>query len=173
MEAKQKVARVKAWKKIAKSLKTNPTQPNTNNLDNAFESIPEADAVDIGLLGPLLKAYASIGLTNEYSPQSMRRMTSESHRTWQRGCFGMQEEDEGERHFPKLEPLSDHQPLMYDQLHPSHPYFHVGTTPCNSYQATPSANERQRENSPVMFPPNDLNLVNDQFLQDKLNLMVD
>ena len=160
MEAKQKVARVKAWKKIANSLKV-PIEDGTlatNTLSNAFESIPEADAVDVGLLGPLLKAYTTAGLNNGYSPQSMRRTTHGSHRTWQRGCLVIQQEEDQpdndrDQHFPTLEPISDLQPLMYDQLQPQS-YFHAGTTPCNSYHDSPvTSSTHLRPNSPVIHPP--------------------
>ena len=158
MEAKQKVARVKTWKKIAKCFKKEEhdiTLP-TNNLNNALESIPEADAVDIGLLGPLLKAYTINGLQLDCSPQPMRRMTNEAHRTWQRGTIVMEREedydDDDDRHFPKLRPISNLQPLMFDQLQPTHPYFHnIGTTPENSHRTTPAFDNYGGRNSPPMI----------------------
>ena len=175
LEAKQKVARVKSWREIAKTFKKedkNTILP-TNNLTNALESIPEADAVDVGLLGPLLKAYTSNGLKQDYSPQNMRGATNEAHRTWQRGIIGMARDqydyddhydyaDGPHYHFPKIKPSSDLQPLMFDQLQPAHPYFrNIGTTPDNSYQTTPTSYDYGAgRNSPaVILPPNSMHLL--------------
>lgn len=150
METKQKVAKVKAWKKVAKSLEESDPLYSTNvpknDLSTAFDSIPEADAVDVGILGPLLQAYANIGMNN--IPLQMRGITHQSHRTWQRGCIEIMKHtrnggsgmitsvrgDQFDHHLPRLKPVSDLQPLMYDQLPPP-PYFHhIGTTPDNTYQ---------------------------------------
>ena len=61
MEAKQKVAKVRAWKNATKNIDedqgTNQLVPNS--LDKTLNSIPEAETADLGLLGPLLKAYNS------------------------------------------------------------------------------------------------------------------
>lgn len=169
METKQKVAKVKAWKKVAKSLRMaeeeDPLCSNvpTNDLSNAFDSIPEADEVDVGILGPLLQAYANIGLNN--TPFHMRGITNQSHRTWQRGCIeimkhtraqdssiGNSGRDHFDHHLPRLKPVSDFQPLMYDQLPPPPFLRHIGgTTPDNTYQTNTPILEGMIDDS-LSFP---------------------
>ena len=174
MEAKQKVAKVRAWKNATKNIDedqgTNQLVPNS--LDKTLNSIPEAETADLGLLGPLLKAYNSARSKDGYSPHHMRGTTHESHRTWQRGSHVLQEVSDS--HLPKLPSHSDHCPLMYDGLHPL-PYFHnVGTTPDNSYW-TSLINGTFGDNAPVVHPPGNLHLMmkgESQLMQDKINLLV-
>lgn len=145
MDAKRKVARETARKEAARvaiaevkrELRHGPRGPGEQRPAARGSAVRTESDQDVRLRREeQLEAFAK--KQSEYtSPAHVRRMTHESHKTWQRGAEAIEEEakaKKGSHHFPII-PANSRSAIMYDMMAPSSILTSQVDSPLNSSSA--------------------------------------
>ena len=160
MEAKTRVAKEVARKQAARAAiamtKEGSQKSGPRSHPPVYHESTTAHPQNVELQDKLSPLWKHPEMQGPHSPVHVRKMSRESHKTWQRGSEVLMRQRPG-LHFPIIAPAVE-SPLMYDMMHPG-PTLHSHTDSPSSPRT-----ESRTDSCPDLNSPGDKTLVQQQQL---------
>ena len=160
MEAKTRVAKEVARKQAARAAiamtKEGSQKSGPRSHPPVYHESTTAHPQNVELQDKLSPLWKHPEMQGPHSPVHVRKMSRESHKTWQRGSEVLMRQRPG-LHFPIIATAVE-SPLMYDMMHPG-PILHSHTDSPSSPRT-----ESRTDSCPELNSPGDKTLVQQQQL---------